>query len=55
MMVNPFLHQKNERNFTPCLAHCEVGYLGMGIKKARRCEPNFVNLKSNTMKNTMQK
>ena len=25
-----------------------------GQKKGRRCDPTFVNLKSNTMKNTLQ-
>ena len=27
----------------------------MGIKKEYRCTPTFVNLKSNTMKNTVQR
>ena len=27
----------------------------MGIKKEYRCTPTFVNLKSNTMKNTLQR
>ena len=29
--------------------------LGMGIKKGLRRDPIFVNLKSNTMKNTLQR
>ena len=28
---------------------------GMDIKKEYRCTPTFVNLKSNTMKNTLQR